>query len=236
MRKAQAEAAKRDARRRRIVTIVGGVVVLALVGAIVFAVVQAARDDGGGAASGEVVVPANVDDVSIPVGDADAPTTVSVYFDYMCPACGRFEEANGPDVDRLVEDGDILLELRPISFLDRNSGGSQFSTRSANALLTVADGSPEHVLAFHQGLFVNQPTEGGSGLSDSDMRQIALDAGVPEDVVDRFSGRTYDGWIAEKTEEAFDSGIQGTPTVFIDGEEFTDVYTPGSLVREIESR
>lgn len=237
MRKAQAEAAERDARRRRIVTIIGGVVVLALVGAIAFGVYRAAQSGSDDTSSGEVVTPDNVkDDGSIPVGDDAAATTVAVYFDFMCPACGRFEMANGADLDRLLEEGEVKVELRPLSFLDRTSGGTKYSTRSANALVTIADGSPEHVWDFYRALYANQPQEGGTGLSDDTLRDIADEVGVPEEVVDRFADRTYDGWVAEKTEEGFDTGITGTPTVFIDEEEFTELYTPGALAQAIESQ
>jgi protein-disulfide isomerase len=238
MRAARAAAARREARRRRIVMLVGGLVVLGLVAAIAVAFVQASRDSGGGGASGEVVVPANTDEGSIPVGADDAPVTVSVYFDYMCPACGRFEAANGEELDRLVEAGEIRVELRPISFLDRTSMGTEYSTRAANALATAADGSAEDDLAmwaFHQGLFEQQPQEGTPGLDDDQIAEIAREAGVADEVVERFTDMTHEGWVQQVTEDAFDSGVEGTPTVLIDGDEFTgDLYSPGPLTQAIE--
>jgi protein-disulfide isomerase len=236
MRAERAAAARREARRRRVVAIVGGLVVLGLVAAIVVALLQAAQDDDTSGGSGEVVVPANVDEGSVPVGSEDAPVTVAVYFDYMCPACGQFEAANSEELDRLVEAGDIRVELRPISFLDRTSLGTEYSTRSANALATVADGSVEDAWPFHQGLFEQQPEEGSTGLSDDQIAEVAGEAGVPDDVVDRFADRTYEGWVEEVTDDAFAAGVEGTPTVLIDGEEFQgDLYAPGALTRAIES-
>jgi protein-disulfide isomerase len=236
MRKAQAEAARRDARRRRIVTLVGALVILALVAAIVVAVVRAAQQDTGSPDSGEVTVPANATGGSIPVGPEDAPVTVAVYFDYMCPGCGQFEAANGAELSRLVEEGDIRVELLPMSFLDQTSRGTQYSTRAANAVATVADGSVDDVWGFHQGLYEQQPQEGSTGLTDDQIADIASEAGVPEEVVDRFEDRTYDAWVEEVTQEAFDAGITGTPTVLINGEEYQgDLYTPGALTQAIET-
>jgi protein-disulfide isomerase len=235
MRKAQAEAARREATRRRLIMLVGGLVILLLVGAIGWAVWSAAEDDGGGG-GGEVVVPANTTDGSIPVGQQDAPVTVAIYFDYMCPACGQFEQANGDELDRMIEAGEIKVELRPISFLDRTSSGTEYSTRSANAIATVADGSLDDVWAFHRALYAEQPQEGSTGLSDDQIAQIAEDAGVPADVAARFEDGTHEGWVANVTEEAFDSGVEGTPTVLIDGEEFEgDLYTPGALTQAVEA-
>ncbi|CAI9408607.1 DsbA family protein [Nocardioides sp. T2.26MG-1] len=238
LRKAQQEAAVKQARRRRIVTAVGVLVILGLLVAIVLAVVAATRgDDDPPAASGKVVVPANGNaSGAVPVGEPGAPVTVEIYYDYMCPACGAFEAANGGELDRLLEDGTVRVELRPISFLDQQSSGTEYSTRAANAFATVSDGAPDSVWDFHAALYAHQPAEGSKGLSDGEIATIAEDAGVPADVIDRFTDRTYDGWVASVTEKAFASGIDGTPTIKIDGAVFTgDVYTKGPLTQAIES-
>jgi protein-disulfide isomerase len=236
MRKAQQEAAERAAKRRRLLTVIGGLVIIGLVAAIIFVVIRAAGGDDSTSASDDVVTPANTSDGAIPVGDESAPVTVTIYYDYMCPACGAFEEANGEELDQLLEAGEVQLELRPISFLDRMSSGTEYSTRSANAVATVADDVPEDVWAFHQALYDEQPEEGSEGLSDEEIATIAVDAGVPQDVVDQFADDTYESWVAAITEQAFDSGIEGTPTILIDGEEFQgDPYTTGPLTDAIQS-
>ncbi|MDI6910612.1 DsbA family protein [Nocardioides sp.] len=239
LREAQRIAQAQQARRRRLVTAVGAVVILGLVAAIVFAVVSTVTgdDDGPQAASGDVVAPANIDPSgSFAVGQDDAPVTVEIYYDYMCPACGAFEAANSGELDRLVADGTARIELRPISFLDEQSRGTRYSTRAANAFATVVHGAPEQAWAFHTALYENQPDEGTEGLSDDEIAAIARDAGVPDDVVERFGEGTYEPWTASVTQKAFDSGIQGTPTVVVDGEQFQgDVYTVGPLTEAIES-
>jgi protein-disulfide isomerase len=239
LRKAQQEAARKEARRRRLLTVLGGLVIVGLVAAIIVAVVQATGgDDGSSTASGsgEVVQPANTTEWSIPVGDDAAPVTVALYYDYMCPACGAFEQANGDELDRLVEEGTARVELRPISFLDAQSRGTEYSTRSANAIATVADGAPENVWEFHRALYEAQPEEGSEGLSDDEIAQLATDAGVPSDVVDRFTEGTFTGWVAAATEASSEAGVEGTPTVLIDGEVFEgEVYEPGVLTEAIES-
>lgn len=237
LREVQRREAAQQARRKLIIARVSGVVIVALLVAIGFAVFNAASGGDETATPDRVVTPANLtDDGAIPVGRADAPVAVEIWFDYMCPACGAFESANGEELDRLVEDGTARLELRPISFLDRTSNGTEYSTRTANAIATVADGAPEQVWAFHRALYAAQPEEGTDGLDDERIAEIAEEAGVPAAVVDRFEERTYDGWVASVTEEAFDSGVTGTPTVKVDGEEFDgDLFTEGPLTQAIES-
>jgi protein-disulfide isomerase len=203
----------------------------------VFVVIRAAGgDDEPTSASGDVVRPANTSDGSIPVGEESAPVTVAIYYDYMCPACGAFEAANGDELDRLLEAGDVRLELRPIAFLDRMSSGTEYSTRSANAIATVANGAPDDVWAFHMALYAKQPEEGSTGLTDEEIAGIATDAGVPQDVVDQFADRTYEPWVASVSQAALDGGVEGTPTVLIDGEQFKgDLYTTGPLTDAIQS-
>jgi protein-disulfide isomerase len=239
LRQAQLEARARQARRRRLLTVIGGAVILGLVVAIVVAVVKAAGggDDRPPPPTGKVVAPQNLAaSGAVPVGSADAPVTVEIYYDYMCPACGAFEAANGDELDRLMSEGLAQLELRPISFLDEQSEGTRYSTRAANAFATVVDGAPDLAWTFHQALYAEQPEEGTEGLSDDDIAAIATSSGVPAEEVDRFTDAAFEQWVAAVTVEAFDSGIQGTPTIKIDGEVFEgDPYTVGDLTEAIES-
>lgn len=239
MRAEREEAARKQQSRRRLVAILGGLVILVLIGAIAWVAVDAAKsnDDSPGNGSGELVIPNNLNgDGAIPVGDDSAPVEVEIYFDYICPACGAFELANGAELDRLLEDGSIHLALRPIAFLDKFSSGTEYSTRAANAMATVIDGAPEAVWDFHGAMYVDQPAEGSEGRTDEEIAEIALEAGVPQEVVDRFEDQTFVPWVVKVTDEAFES-IDGTPTVRLDGEDFEgDVYTPGPLTEAIEAK
>lgn len=229
-------AARKEAERRKKVLRTGGIVVAALVVAIVAAVVMSlSGGDDDAPSAGKVVVPAAATaDGRIAVGQAGAPVSVTVFFDYMCPFCGRFEAANSAALDRLISSGQARLDLRPMSFLDAQSDGARFSTRAANAVATVADRAPEQVWAFHRALFAQQPEEGTKGLSDSELADIAREAGVPAEVVARFDDGEFTGWVADVTQKAFDSGVTGTPTVMIDGHAFTgDLYTEGPLTEAV---
>jgi protein-disulfide isomerase len=187
--------------------------------------------------TGKIVAPQHVTATgAIPVGRADAPVTVHIYYDYMCPACGAFEAANSKELDRLVADGTARVELHPIAFLDRLSSGTQYSTRSASAVAVVADAAPDSVWAFHTALYQHQPAEGSEGLTDQEIADVASGAGVPAAVVDRFADGTYQPWVASVTREAFASGVEHTPTIKINGDVFDgDAFTVGPLTRAIES-
>ena len=232
MRQAQQEAARKAERRRRILSILGVFVIVGLIVAIAIVVVRAAGgsdDPDTPSATGPLVEPANLNaDGGIPIGEDGAPVTVTLYFDYMCPACGAFEEVNGDDLDQLLDDGTIQLDLRPLSFLDRMSNGTQYSTRAANAFVTTYDGAADSAWDFHRALYAGQPAEGTDGLSNDQIGEIASDAGVPSDVVDKFTDNRFAPWVADTSETAFET-ITGTPTILIDGEVFEDWSTPGAL-------
>lgn len=230
-------AARRRAKRTRILAAGGGVVILGLLVAIVITLVNAA---GGGSrtdadAPTTLVAPAGATAAgAIPVGDPAAPVKLEVYLDYMCPFCGRFDRANADQLNRLVADGTVRLEIYPLSFLDKTSNGTRYSTRAANAAATVADRAPDKVLAFTQALFAQQPHEGSDGLTNDQIANVAHGAGVPQDVINTFVDRTFEPWIAKLTETAFASGITGTPTVKINGTVFKgDLYTAGPLTDAI---
>lgn len=236
-RKAQAAMAAQRGRRIDWVLAVGGLVIAGLVVAIGAVAVSAANSGDPTAGRGKLVTPANLTATgAIPVGRADAPATVEIYLDYMCPACGRFEQANAAELDRLVQAGTAKIELRPISFLDRTSQGARYSTRAANAIATVADRAPDKVWAFNTALYAEQPREGTRGLDDDRIADLAARAGVGRNVIDAFGARTFEPWVATVTEAAFGSGVQGTPTVKINGTVFSgDVYREGPLTQAVEA-
>ena len=232
-------AAQRRARsRNRLLAGGGGLIILGLVVAIVVSLVNAAgRDGAGGGPTQAVVVPAGATAAgALALGQATAPVRLEVFLDYMCPFCGRFDRANSAELERLVADGTVRLELHVLSFLDKASAGTRYSTRAANAVVTVFDRAPDRVLAFNRTLFASQPAEGSSGLTDDQISALARDAGVPPDVVALFGRETFQPWIVQTTEAAFASGITGTPTVRINGEKFDgDLYTKGPLTAAIDA-
>jgi protein-disulfide isomerase len=237
LRKARAAIAGQRSSGQRWAFIVGGVVIAGLLVAIAFVVATSSKKETPTtiSTSGPLVVPAGATaDGALVSGKADAPVKLDIYLDYMCPYCGRFEQANGAEIERLVGDGTVLLHQHPLAFLDRASQGTQYSTRAANAVSTVADKAPDKLLPFNNALYANQPEEDTPGLTDDKIAELARGVGVPDSVVDTFTDRIFVPWVAQSTEKAFASGISGTPTVMINGKQFEgDLYTVGPLTQAI---
>jgi protein-disulfide isomerase len=229
-----AEASRR--KRMRLMWYGAAVVVVALLAAIIGVAINASKGSGG--STGTLVTPANLTaQGGIPVGKADAPVTVEIYLDYMCPVCGQFERINAGDLEKLVNDGKIKLNLYPIQVNDKVSNGTKYPTRAANAAYTVADKAPDKVWAFNQALFAKQPEENTGGLSDDEIAQLALGAGVPQAVVDTFKNKTFEPWVDKATQDSIGAGVQGTPTVKVNGKvvDNNQLFTAGGLVAAVDA-
>jgi protein-disulfide isomerase len=174
----------------------------------------------------------------VAVGSKSAKVSVDIYLDYHCGYCAFFEEANKADLTTFVEEGQIVLNVHTLSFLDSHSSGAQFSTRAANAAITVANESPEHFLEFHNKLLENQPG-GGGNLTDEEIAALAQGIGVPASVTATFSRLAHVAWVESATQRAIygpGTTIQGTPSVLINGSEFQgDLYSQGPLAEAINA-
>ena len=224
------QAAGQKSGKKALFALLAAVLVIALVVTGFVAFWPRSQSAAPAAPSGSSVV---VTDAAIQIGKTDAPVVVQVFVDYMCPYCGQFDRANGEDLATLVAAGSIRLDLHPMSFLDKAST-SQYSTRAANAVVTVAKKSPGQVLDFHNALFASQPSEGSAGLSDDLLKSLAAQVGVPATVANTFAAGENAAWIQAATQADFAAGITGTPTILINGQKYTgNPLTKGPLLQAI---
>lgn len=235
--KARLQQDAREKRSRRILMAVLGAIAVLVIGVGVVIAMQSQKtllDSFDGAqpsvANNHAGIPAGADGVAGSF-DAEAPV-LQVYVDFMCPYCGEFEGANAAELETLRNDGELTVNYHLLSNLDQLSMGTNYSTRAANAAATVANDSPEHFVAFVEGMFANQPEENTTGLTDEQIAQIAVDAGVPQEVADTFAAGTFTDWVTEGTKQAKREGVSGTPTIKLDGStppETVNYYNPGAL-------
>ncbi|WP_295839717.1 thioredoxin domain-containing protein [uncultured Microbacterium sp.] len=157
----------------------------------------------------------------------DGPKTVDLYVDPICPYCKKFESLSGPLLFSAVEQGEATLRLHPLAFLDRLSAGTAYSTRAASYLTAVAVEHPDHLQAFFQQLFDQQPAENTAGLSDAQLDDLARAAGIPSP--EDLDPNAYAGWIAQRTQLAAQGPLPTTtqiprishvPVVMVDGDVF----------------
>ncbi|MGL6233741.1 MAG: thioredoxin domain-containing protein [Segniliparus sp.] len=134
---------------------------------------------------------ASPDPVLATVGRPDAAVVLDVYEDFMCPACGAFEEAYGEQVAKAVGEGKLRVRFHMLNFLNRSSASKDYSSRAAGAALAVFQKAPDKFLAFHSKLFSQdtQPQEGSeSDLSNDQLAQLAEGVGAGAAAADIRSG------------------------------------------------
>lgn len=207
------ERARQEVVRRRVRAFtVAGVVagVLAVVGIV--GVLLVSQDD---TPSGPATEP-------VALGKARAPSTLTVYEDFRCPACAQFERGYAETIRELQEQGQLRTEYHLVTIIDGNLGGSG-SKNAANAALCARDQG--RFAEYHDVLFAHQPQERDDAFGDKDrLVELAgkvdgLDGAAFRDCVRQ---GTHDARV-ERSDAAFgDSGYQATPTVLLDGE---NIYT-----------
>ena len=190
------------------------VVAVVVVAGVAVVLINNAASDPGPAPEAAIV---NTETGAISVGDG--PDVVATYIDFMCPICNQFEGIYAETLNELVADGSITLEYHPVAILDRASQGTEYSTRSANALYCVAVTSPEAVTPFVSAMYAQQPDEGTPGLTDDEIVSIATDAGAG-DIGACVKDREYGGFVTTQTQTIprDAKGQAGTPTVTFNGE------------------
>jgi protein-disulfide isomerase len=101
-----------------------------------------------------------------------------------------------------------------MNFLDEAST-SHYSTRAAASSGCAADHG--RFLEYAHALFVNQPPEGGPGLSDPELAAIGRGVGLDAAFAACLSEGPYLDWPPYVTSCAVAAGVSGTPTVLVDG-------------------
>jgi protein-disulfide isomerase len=197
------------------------VVAAAVIGVLLIVVAIAVGLQQGGNGEGQTSSPPDnaVDEYAIAMGDNDAPVTVTIYEDLMCPYCGQFEQVSSDRMKELAESGDVEVRYHVVSFLD-SASEDRYSTRAANALGVVLDtAGAEVAVEFHDALFANQPAEGGPGLSDEEMIDLAVEAGADEAAITGpIEDLKFEPWVKDATDAWSKAGFTGTPTVTVNGE------------------
>jgi protein-disulfide isomerase len=142
------------------------------------------------------------------------PVRVDAFIDFLCPFCRRFELSSGEPLARMAADGQISLVYHPMNFLDAAST-TNYSTRAAAASGCAADGG--RFAEYAHALFTSQPPEGGAGLTDAQLAELAGSVGLPGTFTECLHSGRYLDWPSYVTALATARGVQATPTVLVNG-------------------
>lgn len=204
---------ERKEKQRRLLTIGGVVGVLAVVVVVGFWLQTRAGklEEGVSAPAGATA------DYGMLLGDDGAEHDVVIYEDFICPACGAFETQSSAILESAVAEGRTTVEYRPFDFLTQFG---DYSQRSTNAFAVVLDtAGPDVAKKFHDILYAEQPAENGDLPGNDWLIDKAVEAGADESAISAgINDLEFEGWVANGAKAANSAGIQGTPTVIVDGE------------------
>ncbi len=145
---------------------------------------------------------------------------VEVFEDYVCPFCARFELSSGEQLRQAALEGEFRLVIHPIAFLTEDS------PRAANASACVFQHEDTDTwVAFHEAVYARQdPSEAAGQYTNEVLLGIADEVGASASSASCIEGGDYLEWVAAITEQAFQRGVRGTPTVAVEGT-VTDLST-----------
>jgi len=137
--------------------------------------------------------------------------TVDVWEDPQCPVCKYFEDANGEYIDSLIREKKATVRFHVLSFLGDES------VRAANASFCAADEG--QYIDFHKALYrVQSPLENSGFWSNETLVAIGNKVGITSE---KFAKCVNEGQKVDLVKANYESmpkyGVQGTPTIFIDG-------------------
>ncbi len=150
-------------------------------------------------------------------GPASAPVTLVEYGDFECPNCG--------EAYPILKNLQVRMGSR-LRFVYRNFPLTEIHPYAENAAeASEAAGAQGRFWAMHDILFENQ-----DALDVRDLEKYAARIGLDLPRFQRdLAGHIYAGRVQQEYEGGLRSGVDGTPTFFINGERYDGSYDEESL-------
>ncbi|MEM1347533.1 MAG: thioredoxin domain-containing protein [Myxococcota bacterium] len=169
--------------------------------------------------------------VYIPLGDSpargasldDALVTIVAFSDFECPFCSRANPAIDEALRTHSDKIRLVFKHFPLPFHKRADEAAKLSIIAA---------SQDKFWAVHDLLFANQ-----DALADADLQRYADEAGLGiPDITQAMQDPALLQRIEDDMTLGVQSGVQGTPTFFINGQRFSGVLEPDMLEALIEEQ
>jgi protein-disulfide isomerase len=156
-------------------------------------------------------------------GDADAPCTLVEYGDYQCPSCGQAY----PIVKRVQKHYGKRL-----SFVFRNFPLTQMHPFAEPAAETAEfAGANGKFWGMHDLIYENQARLGDDELLPELAKQLHL---ASAKLLEALESKEFEPRVKADFSSGVRSGVNGTPTFFINGQRHDGPYDFASLVEAID--
>ena len=158
-------------------------------------------------------------------GNPNALVKVEVWEDFQCPACRQYSESIEPQlIQNYAANGKILYEFRHFPFIDDRAGTGE-SDQAANASMCANEQGK--FWEYHDYLFANWNGENKGSFSDKRLVAFAEALGLDMTKFNNcFTKDTYKEIIDKDYADGQKAGVQGTPSVFVNGQIIKPGYVP----------
>ncbi len=150
------------------------------------------------------------------VGNANAPVTMALFFDYQCPFCKQFDATVVPQLyTSYVQTGKLKIVFKDFDFLGPNSTQASEFARAVWALY------PDKFYQWYSAIFAAQLEESRTADAGYLPHLEKVTATIPGIDVNKVvttmnaNKTAYDATIAADFTEGQGYGIQGTPSVIV---------------------
>jgi len=192
------------------------------VGAILIVILVLANGLPGGGSSTALAAPAFPTPTDLAdgrsLGAAEAPIAIDVWADFQCPYCARFtDQTESLIVPLYVKPGEARLTFHDLAFIGQESVDAAVAARVAGDL-------GDKFWAYHDMLYANQHGENKGAFSRERLADIAVAVGLDRGAFQTaMNDPKYLAAVKQETAEGNALGISSTPTMFINGQQFTDL-------------
>lgn len=187
--------------------------------------------------AGQKAPTANIKDVKIAgepfIGDANAPVTMAVFYDYQCPFCKQFDENVMPELyTNYVQTGKLKVVFKGFEFLGNDSiAGDEFGR-------AVWELYPESFYDWYKAMAAAQDQEGDQGFGNQSTIVAMTKSKVPAINTDKVvaliakNKDAYDAAISATRTEAQGLGVTGTPSIIV-GTKLFSALSPADFYTQI---
>lgn len=162
------------------------------------------------------------------IGDPNAPVLIEAFEDYQCPHCQDFTAVLDKTIrDDLVASGTARYQFQNRFVIDQNS------VIVASAAECAADQG--RFWEYHDKLFASLSQNAG-GSRSADLKKYAADIGLNTGDFNKCldTQKHYEAMLRED-DAAKGRGVNATPTVFLNGVQYTGAYEPQAFKQAVEA-
>lgn len=204
-------------RRTRVAGVLAGVALVVVTAAGIG--VQAARSSGPGLPAPQAF---SIRD-GVQFGRSGARTTIEVYEDPACTACGTFAQESAGQLQTWITSSTARVKFYEISYANSQSS-TKYSSRAAAALYCAADAG--RFQQYRDLVYAAPPPAGTPGPTDDQLTLLGPRAGIDGDAQTAFARciatKKHAGFVDDVTADASRAGILSVPVVLVGDKPITN--------------